>query len=136
MTSSLTALIVFALWTIVLLLSIGGARVGQVLAGKARASDFPGGVKHGGETYWRLNRAHANCVENLPVFAAIVLVAAVSGQTSPTFDKLAWAVALARIPQSLVHISSGSEMAVNIRFLFFVIQLVSMITMVVMVLGG
>ncbi len=136
MTPSLTALIVFALWTIVLLLSIGAVRVGQVLAGKARANDFPGGIKHGGDMYWRLNRAHANCVENLPVFGAIVLAAAASGHVCATFDKLAWAVALARIPQSLAHISSGSELAVNIRFLFFAVQLVSMIAMAVMLLGG
>ncbi|RMD82892.1 MAG: MAPEG family protein [Candidatus Dadabacteria bacterium] len=134
MPSAVVALIVFVLWTILLLLAIAVARIGKVMRGQARATDFPGGVPHGTEAYWRLNRAHANCVENLPLFAALVLSAAATGYSNPTFDQLAWAVALARIPQSLVHISSGSEVAINARFAFFAVQVFSMSAMAIMLL--
>ncbi len=82
----------------------------------------------------RAGRAHANGVENLPLFATIVLVAAVSGYSSSSFDALARTVVLARIPQSLVHIASGSELAVNVRFLCFLVQVASMIAMLSMLL--
>ena len=112
----LAALLAFVAWTLVLLFAVAGARVSQVLTGAAQASDFPSGVPHGGDTYWRLNRAHLNCLEFLPVFGAVVLVGAVGGLEDAAFDQMAWIVPAARVGQSLAHISSGSALAVNVRF--------------------
>jgi uncharacterized MAPEG superfamily protein len=129
MTPPLYALMGFFFWTMLLLVAIAFARTSQVLSGHAQPNEFPAGVPHGGDTYWRLNRAHANCLENLPLFAAVVLTATVAGVESATFDTLARVYVGARIPQSLVHISSGSNVAVNARFAFFGVQLVCIVWM-------
>jgi uncharacterized MAPEG superfamily protein len=96
--------------------------VGKVLTGKAQPNQFPSGVPHGSDAYWRLNRAHMNCVESLPVFASLVLVATVAGLRLPVLDTAARIVLAARVGQSLAHLSSGSNLAVNVRFAFFIVQ--------------
>jgi hypothetical protein len=125
----LVALLVFVAWTLLLLMAIGGVRVSQVLAGKAKANEFPAGVPHGGDRYWRLNRAHLNCLEFLPLFATVVLVGAVAGAGGSLLDNLARLIVVARVGQSLAHISSGSVVAVNVRFSFFAVQLASLVVM-------
>ena len=52
---------------IVLVTAIGAFRVLQVLTRKKAANEFPSGTPHGGDLYWRLNRAHMNTAENLPL---------------------------------------------------------------------
>jgi uncharacterized MAPEG superfamily protein len=123
MTPPLHALLFFALWTLLLLLiGVAPYRVGNVLLRKAAPNSFQAGVPHGPDWYQRLMRAHMNCVENLPVFGAIVLIGAVTGLSSPTFDRLAEIYVVARVCQSTAHISSGRNLAVNVRFTFFVLQ--------------
>ena len=122
MTTPLWCLLGFVAWTLVLLLAIGVARVSQVLAGTAKPTDFPAGVPHGSDPYWRLNRAHLNCLENLPLFASVVLIATVAGLRSPALDTLARTYLGARVCQSLAHLSSGGAVAVNVRFGFFLVQ--------------
>lgn len=127
MTTPLWCLLGFVCWTLLLLMSIGAARVSRVLAGKAKPSDFPAGVPHGGDAYWRLNRAHLNCVENLPIFASVVLIATVAELRSETLDTLARVYLAARLGQSIAHISSGSSAAINVRFTFFLIQVLCVV---------
>jgi len=122
MTTPLWCLLGFVVWTLVLLLGVGFSRVGAVLSGQKKANEFPSGVPHGGDAYWRLNRAHMNCVENLPLFASVVLVATVAGVKAPLLDTLARVYLGARIGQSITHVSSGGVMAVNVRFTFFLVQ--------------
>jgi len=129
-TIPLSCLFGFILWTVVLLLAIAAARVRQILAGKARASDFTAGIPHGGDRYWRLNRAHLNCLENLPLFSAVVLTGAVIGADAPWLDRFAELYLAARIGQSVTHISSGSDRAIQIRFVFFGIQLLCLLGMI------
>lgn len=137
MTTPLACLLGFAVWTVLLvLIGIGPYRVGNVLLGKARPGSFPAAVPHGPDWYQRLMRAHANCVENLPVFATVVLVAAVTGFHHPTFDTLAQVVLGARICQSIAHISSGRGRVINIRFGFFLTQLVCVGWMVGLLVAG
>ena len=135
MTTPLYALIGFVFWTFALFVGVAGMRVAKVLSGQAQANDFPAGQPHGSDFYWRWNRAHANCLENLPLFAAVVLTAAVANHTSPAFDQCARIYMGARIGQSLTHIASGSVMAVNVRFTFFLVQLVSLMIMALGVVG-
>jgi uncharacterized MAPEG superfamily protein len=122
MTTPLWCLAGFIVWTLVLLLGVAGARVSKVLSGQATAADFPAGVPHGSDRYWRLNRAHLNCLENLPLFATVVLVATVAGIKSPVLDTLARLYLGARVGQSVTHVASGSPTAVNVRFTFFLVQ--------------
>lgn len=135
MTIPLYALLAFACWTLlVVLLGLGIPRVGSVLMGKAKPSDFPADTPHGGERYRRTMRAHANCVENLPAFAAVVLTGEVAGVHSSTLDTLAIVYMAARVCQTITHIASGRNRAINIRFGFFVTQLGCVLTMVVLIL--
>lgn len=127
MTTPLWCLLGFVAWTLVLLLAIAVVRVGAVLSGRKKANEFASGVPHGGDAYWRLNRAHLNCLENLPIFATVVLVAAVAGVREPHLDTLARTYLGARVGQSIAHVSSGSVMAVNVRFTFFVVQVACVI---------
>jgi hypothetical protein len=85
-------------------------------------NEFPGGVQHGGDRYWRLYRAHANTVENLSIVAILVLVGTLVHVYQGTFDKLALVALGARVVQSLAHVASGSVMAVNVRFTAFLTQ--------------
>jgi len=133
---SITALIAFALWAIALAVTLAVIRSAMVLRGKAKANSFTAGTPHGGDAYWRLNRAHLNTLENLPVFAAIVLSGWVVGMESATFNRLAVIVVIARIIQSLIHLASGSVAAVSLRFAAFAVQLVCEVWMAVLVLQG
>lgn len=131
MTPPLLALAGFALWTLaVLILGVGVHRWSRILTGRAGLTDFPGDMPHGPDGYRRIVRAHANCVESLPVFAAVVLTAAAVGHRSDAFDALALAVLAARLPQTAIHILSGSPRAVALRFAFFAVQLGAMLAMI------
>jgi len=129
MTTPLYALMGFVFWTLLLVVAIGVARVLQVLSGKTAPNAFPAGQPHGSAGYWRLNRAHMNCVENLPLFAAVVLAGHVTGLTTGTFATLSQVYIAARVAQSIIHVSSGSVMAVNLRFTCFLVQLGCLLTM-------
>jgi len=133
MTVPLWCLLGFAGWTICLVLSVAAFRAGQVLTGKKQANEFPAGVPHGGDLYWRLNRAHLNCTENLPVFGAVIAAGTFAGVTWPLFGTLCQVYLAARITQSLIHIASGSVIAVNTRFAAFVVQIFCLIRMIWMI---
>ncbi len=70
----------------------------------------------------RLARAHANCIEGLPIFGGLLVVALVTDRAGVT-DPLAPWLLVARFVQSGAHLSSGSNLAVNVRFMAFVVQL-------------
>lgn len=131
MTTPLLCLLLFALWTLTLIIAgVGGYRVVAVLRGERPANGFPADQDHGGPGWYRrCNRAHLNCVENLPVFGAVVLVGAAAGVSTPLLATLAQVYLGARILQSLIHILSTSTWAVNLRFAFFSAQLVCVVAM-------
>lgn len=131
MTPPLYALVAFCAWTLgLLVLGIAPYRVGKVLLGQARPNGFPATTPHGPDWYQRLNRAHMNCVENLPVFGGLVLVGAVSGLRDPTFDLLSEVYIVARVGQTIAHVSSGRNLVINIRFTFFLVQICCAIGMI------
>jgi uncharacterized MAPEG superfamily protein len=70
----------------------------------------------------RLARAHANCVEGLPVFGGLMIVAIATNRTGVT-DQLAYAFLGARVLQSTVHLASLSVAAVFVRFSAFAVQM-------------
>jgi uncharacterized MAPEG superfamily protein len=130
MTTPLYALLGFVAWTLlVLCLGIAPFRVGSVLSGKARPNSFPADQPHGPDWYRRVMRAHANCVENLPIFGAVVLVAHVAGSRGELFDTLSLAYLGARVAQTGLHVASGRSRVINVRFFFFLTQVVSVATM-------
>lgn len=135
MTPTLATLIGFALWTLLLTVLIGATRaVIAQRSGKAPNSFAPGGEDLGGFSQ-RLARAHANCYENLPVVAAILLAVQVSGLQAISDPLAPWILA-ARIGQSLVHLASTSIPAVFIRFGFFLLQVILLLLIAVRALVG
>lgn len=131
MTTPLWVLLAFAAWTLaVLMVGVGIRRWSLILTGRAQLTDFPADVAHGSTAYRRAMRAHANCVENLPVYGAIVLTAFASHADSSALDALAAAFIAARIAQSLVHtIFVETNLTVFIRFSFFFAQVIAMFWM-------
>jgi hypothetical protein len=71
-------------------------------------------------------------VENLPVFAAIVLAAAVAGLHPPGFGALSVTVMGARVCQTLIHMLwPVTDRTVSFRFGMFMVQMLSMTAMAV-----
>ena len=121
MTPTATALLGFTAWTILMLVLLAFVRTSAVMSGKRRANSFnPSGEDVEGFAR-RLTRVHANCYENLPAAAAVLLYAIATAQTAVT-DGLAYIFLGARILQSLTHLASTSNPAVTVRFAFFVVQ--------------
>jgi uncharacterized MAPEG superfamily protein len=131
MTTPLWVLLAFAVWTLaVLMIGVGIRRWTLILTGRAQLTDFPADVPHGSTAYRRAMRAHANCVENLPVFGAIVLTAYAAQVTAPILDTLAAAVLVARICQTLIHLLLvETNTTVLVRFIFFLTQVLAMLWM-------
>lgn len=124
LSTPLTALVIYALWAMALVVGIALWRIAMVAKEGADPTTFPAGQKHGPDQYWRLNRAHLNTLENLPIFAAIVLAGSLTGHVDGMFGTLAVVTLSARIIQSLLHISSNAPMVVNLRFASLLVQIV------------
>ncbi|HTO07886.1 MAG TPA: MAPEG family protein [Myxococcota bacterium] len=128
----LVMLLGFAAWTLVLLLAtVGVYRWSRILSGRAPIGSFRADRIEGSEWYARAMRAHANCVENLPVFGAIVFGLYVTKTSGPLVDTLATCVLVARICQSLVHVAfAQTDTAVSVRFAFFFVQIASFLWLI------
>lgn len=119
---SLTVLLLFAAWTLLLVSAIAVLRVVLSLSGQRRPNQFLPAGDDVSAFSGRLCRAHANCYENLPTFAALVAVAHLSGHGS-VLDSLAWVFLGARLAQSSTHLVSGRSKAVMLRFSFMAVQI-------------
>jgi uncharacterized MAPEG superfamily protein len=113
-------------WSLLLVFLLATMRGLKVLAGKkavnafaADGSDVPGFGQ-------RLTRAYANCLENLPAQAAVLLYALVAGQTALT-DPLAYGLLGARLLQSCVHLLSTSALFVWLRFASYLVQVLILV---------
>lgn len=133
MTIPLWTLLGFAAWTVVLLLvTIGVYRWSLILTGRAPISAFRADKVEGKDWYKRSMRAHANCVENLPVFGAVVLALYAGGISGQLVNVLCMSVIVARIAQSLVHVCFvQGNTAVAFRFSFFFVQVISFVALIV-----
>jgi uncharacterized MAPEG superfamily protein len=131
MTVPVWMLLAFATWTVVLLLgTVGVYRWSRILTGSVPISEFRADRVEGEDWYKRAMRAHANCVENLPVFGAVVLALQAGGVRGPMVSWLCIGVVAARVVQSLVHVSFVQTNAVvSVRFAFFVVQLVAFLSL-------
>jgi uncharacterized MAPEG superfamily protein len=75
-------------------------------------------------------RAHANCLENLPIYTAVVIALVVTGAKSPWLDYLAIILLIARIAQSTLHIGpKQTEKVAGVRFGCYGVQIVCIIIM-------
>ena len=135
MTIPLWMLLGFAAWTVLLLLAtVGWYRWSRILTGRVAIRDFRADQVEGEDWYRRSMRAHANCLENLPVFGAIVFVMYATGVGGPAVNYLSISILVARVAQSLVHVCLVQTNTVAaLRFTFFLFQLVSFLALIVIV---
>ncbi len=121
--TGMMALIGFAAWTLLLVFVAVNWRVIEVLRGKPANSWGRNQNTARPDIVTRAEHAHLNCLENLPIFAVIVLAAAAMGK-NVVVDGLAMWVLYARIAQSVTHLLGTSAILVLIRATFFTVQLV------------
>ena len=136
MTVPLWMLLGFAAWTVLLLsVTVGVYRWTRILTGRVPIREFRADQVEGDDWYRRSMRAHANCIENLPVFGAIVLAVHVSGVGGLVVDYLSISVLVARVMQSLVHVCLvHTNTVAAVRFAFYSVQLVSFMALIVIVI--
>jgi uncharacterized MAPEG superfamily protein len=132
MTVPVWMLLGFATWTVLLLLAtVGVYRWSRILTGTVPIRNFRADQVEGADWYLRAMRAHANCIENLPVFGAIVFALYVGNVASTLVNMLATAILVARIMQSLVHVCFVQTNTVaSIRFGFFFVQIASFLWLI------
>ena len=116
------ALTGFIAWTLFLLVLMESIRSRLVLTKALPANGFTPDNANLSPFMQRLARAHANCLEGLPIFGGLMLVALVTSRSSVT-DPLAFALLGARLVQSSIHLTSLSSTAVTLRFSAFAVQM-------------
>lgn len=134
-TPTAIALTGFIAWTLALLILMEGLRVRLVATGQVAPNGFLPDNANLSPFMQRLARAHANCLEGLPLFGGLMLVALATGRAAST-DGLAYWLLGARVLQSCIHLASLSPTAVNARFLAFGVQMAIGVTWCVSLLGG
>lgn len=136
MTVPIWMLLGFAAWTVLLLMAtVGVYRWSRILTRRVEIRNFRADQVEGDDWYQRAMRAHANCVENLPVFGAIVFALYVGNVTGGLVNVLAIAILIARMLQSLVHVCfvQTNTMA-SIRFAFFAVQIIGFLWLIGIIL--
>jgi uncharacterized MAPEG superfamily protein len=116
------ALTAFIAWTLALLVLMEAIRSKLVMTKDVPANGFVPDNANLSPFMQRLARAHANCLEGLPIFGGLMLVALVTGN-APITDPLAPLLLAARLLQSGIHIASLSPTAVTLRFAAFSVQM-------------
>lgn len=116
MTTSIVVLLSFTTLTLGLAAVYVGYRVALVLGRTTPANSWTRNATTWTNPAWvtRFEHAHANCLENLPLYAALVLAASLLGQLA-LLDGLAWVYFGFRLAQTAVHLISTSPLFVFIR---------------------
>ena len=137
MTTPMWMLLGFATWTLLLLMAtVGVYRWVRILFSNVPIASFRSDQLEGEDWYRRGTRAHANCVENLPVFGVIVFVISALGVDGPAVSYLSIIILIARVCQSLVHVSHvQTDRFVAVRFTFFCLQLICFLALIVIAAG-
>jgi uncharacterized MAPEG superfamily protein len=122
MNATTFALTGFIAWTLLLLVLMEALRSQLVLTRRVRANGFQPDNANLSPFMQRLARAHANCLEGLPVFGGLMLVALITERSALTDPLAPWLLA-ARVVQSVIHLVSLSPTAVTLRFTAFAVQM-------------
>jgi uncharacterized MAPEG superfamily protein len=121
-TASLTVLTLLILWALLLLVTMELLRLRLVVIGAIDGTEFKPDNSNLSPFMQRLARAQSNCVEGLPIFGGLLIVALVTHRDGITDGLAPWLLA-ARLVQTSAHLASLSAAAVNTRFAAFVVQL-------------
>ena len=121
MNPTVTAFVGYIIVMLALLGTLGMLRVGLTLTGKRAPNSFAPDGTDVSPFANRLCRAHANSYEGFPIFGGLMLLAIAMDVTAIT-DSLAMYMIGARILQAATHLVSTSNLAVQVRFAFFLVQ--------------
>jgi uncharacterized MAPEG superfamily protein len=135
--NAFAAVLLYATWTLLLPIFYAGTiRVPAIARGRKRADNWERGRNNEDPPLFvRAKNAHANCIENFPIFAAVVVIAALLGKIAIA-DSLAAYVLYARLAQSIVHISGTSLPLIALRGAFYFVQIVLILYMIWRLLLG
>lgn len=117
MTPPLWGLAIFILWAIAVVILLLAVRIRHLSTGGA-VKDF--GIQNEESLLWRLLRVHANLIENLSLYAAVVLLLTVRGVSGTAIDLLVVAYIVFRLIHSVIHIAGFEP---KFRLFSFAIQL-------------
>jgi uncharacterized MAPEG superfamily protein len=123
MTNTGYALTGFVSWALFLLVVMEIIRTYLVVTREVAANAFTPDNSGLSPFMRRLARAHANCIEGLPIFGGLLAIAIMTSRTDVTDPLALWFLG-ARIVQSIIHLVSTSPIAVSLRFTAFAVQLV------------
>ncbi|WP_371193926.1 MAPEG family protein [Glaciecola sp. SC05] len=121
MNATILALTGYIFWVMLLLLALATYRSVFSQMQKRKSLVFKADGSDVGDIGQRLTRAHLNCVECFPFIGGILLLALATDSSTIT-NGLAFVLLGARVLQSLVHIVSISNIAISVRFVFFLVQ--------------
>jgi uncharacterized MAPEG superfamily protein len=119
---STTVLIGLTAWTLFLLILMEALRARLVLTKAIAANEFKPDNSNLSPFMQRLARAHANCVESLPIFGILLIVALLTDRADVTNPLASW-LFVARLVQSCAHLASLTVPAVWVRFIAFAVQI-------------
>lgn len=124
-------LLLFALWTLLtLVFSVGRYRLGEILSGRSAFEQYRFPDVDQSERHRQALRAHLNCLENLAVYGALVLVMVYTGNFAPVLSVLAIVLLGFRILHTFVHVAFPQRGNILIlRFSLFLVQLVCLFWM-------
>ncbi len=124
---SLLMLIVYVLWAVVLSLVVATWQMRRVMVQEGSAEAIT--AQNEGSPFNRAQRAHLNAMEQLPLFASLVLLEALLDTGSPLFGQLTMVVVAARLCQSFVHFLPRLRSTIAVAFIFFLVQMMITVLM-------
>lgn len=132
----LALLLFIALTGLLPLLYVGVYRAGLIITGKTAVNSWTRGAEKWANAplATRMQHAHFNCLENLPLYAGVVLAAVATNQIS-IVSELALIYFALRLAQTTIHVIGTSKWLVLIRACFYVPQLLLIFYWVIALLG-
>lgn len=125
---SILSLLGFVAWSVALVMVGIVYRAAMVFSFTRKADAWPRGADAGDPAIFkRVSDAYLNCLEMLPMFAAVILAAAVTDNLVIT-NGLALIFLAARVLQSVAHVISVHHLMIFfVRFPMFMVQVVLLI---------
>ena len=103
---SATVLVSLAAWTLFLVILMEILRARLIMMKAIAANEFKPDNSNLSPFMQRLARAHANCVESVPIFGMLLITALLTNRAGVTNPLAPWLFA-ARLVQSCVHLASS-----------------------------
>ena len=122
MNDTILALLGYIIWILVLLICLATYRTLLVAKKEQAVNGFKPDGSDSPALGERITRAQSNCVESFAFIGGLMLLALATDSTAIT-NGLALFLLAARLGQSVTHLISTSELAVQIRFAFFLAQI-------------